>query len=289
MDKKRIAYVSAELNRIDPDPDLDWPIFNSACQDLPLLVDLVHWDDAAVDWAKYELVVIRSPWNYSERRNDFVAWAQRVEAQTKLLNPAAIVKANTDKTYLADLSEQISVIPTLFVPPGQVDQDDIVELILQAGALAIKPNIGAGASLASRVTSTQEALAAISRIHQAGFIAMIQPYLTEVDKNGEVAIVVLGGEISHAVQKVPALTVGGHGDAQAETEVTQEMRDFVQKISSLIPNWNELLYARVDVVPTEQGLFLMELELTEPTLFFEQNPAAAKRLAQIVLDRLTSR
>lgn len=289
MDKNKIAYVSAELNRVDPDPDLDWPIFKTACQDLPLLVDLVHWDDPAVDWAKYELVVIRSPWNYSEKRNEFVAWAQRVEAQTKLLNPAAIVKANTDKTYLAELSEQISVIPTLFVPPGQVNQDDIVELILQAGALAIKPNIGAGASLASRVTGTQEALTAISRIHQAGFIAMIQPYLTEVDKNGEVAIVVLGGEISHAVQKVPALTVGGHGDAQAVTEVTQVMRDFVQKISLLIPNWNDLLYARVDVVPTEQGLYLMELELTEPTLFFEQHPAAANRLAQIILDRLASR
>lgn len=288
MDKKRIAYVSAELNRAEPDPDLDWPIFKSACKDLPLLVDLVHWDDSDVQWDTYQLAIIRSPWNYSKKRKEFVAWAYQVEEKTRLLNPAKIVEANTDKTYLAELAQQISVIPTLFVSPGEVKQDDVAELILQAGALAIKPNIGAGASLAIRVTDTQEALAAILKIHQAGFVAMIQPYLNEVDKNGEVAIVVIGGEISHAVQKVPALTVGGHGDAQALSPITPSMRDFVKKISLLIPNWSDLLYARVDVVPTDRGLFLMELELTEPTLFFEQYPPAARLLAQEILNRLAS-
>ena len=107
-------------------------------------------------------------------------------------------------------------------------------------------------------------------------------------RNGEVAIVVIDGEISHAVKKIPALTIGGHGDAQAATLVTTEMREFVKKIATLIPNWSDLLYARVDVVPTTQGLVLMELELTEPTLFFEQHPPASQLLAKAILNRLAS-
>ncbi len=282
-----IAYVSAAINVADPDPDLDWDYFEKASDELNLKVEKVFWNDSEVNWAKYDLVVSRSPWDYTSQRDGFLAWARRVESQTILLNSYETIVKNTDKRYLSELAVVVPVIPTLFLDSSQVNKDDLQELIIQAKAIAVKPNIGAGAALAARAQTIEEALVAIDRIHQAGRLAMIQPYLTEVDSAGEIAIVIIDGEISHAVKKVPALTKGGHGDAQAVTEITDEMREFVRQLAISIADWDSLLYARVDVVPTAQGLLLMELELTEPTLFFPQHPPAAKKLAQGIIKRLT--
>jgi glutathione synthase/RimK-type ligase-like ATP-grasp enzyme len=282
-----IAYVSAALNTADPDPDLDWDFFEKASDEVGLKVEKVFWNDSEIDWAKFDLAIIRSPWDYTSQRDAFLAWARRVESQTTLLNSYATISKNTDKRYLLELAALVPVIPTLFMDATQVNHEDLQELIIQAKAIAVKPNIGAGAALAVRAQTIEAALAAIAKIHQAGRLAMVQPYLAEVDTQGEIAIVIIDGEISHAVKKVPALTKGGHGDAQAATEITQEMRDFVRQLSEGVAEWGSLLYARVDVVPTDQGLLLMELELTEPTLFFPQEPAAAKKLANSILKRLT--
>lgn len=287
MVKKRIAYVSAELNPKDPDPDFDWPVFKKVCEKFPFDLNLVHWDDTSVNWQDFDLAVVRSPWNYSNLREEFVAWAYRAQELTNLQNPAKIIEANTDKLYLIDLAKVVPIIPTTFIKEEKEAEAKIKELLSQNQALAIKPNIGAGAALASRVTNASDATLAIAKILQAGFVAMVQPYLPEVDTIGEVAIVLIGGEISHAVKKVPALTVGGHGDPQELVDVTQEMRDFVQKISSSLSYFDDLLYARVDVVPTQAGLVLMELELTEPTLFLEQCPQGANRLANEILSLLS--
>lgn len=281
------AYVSAALNLSDPDPDLDWDIFKQACQKIDLKVEKVYWNDNSVDWSKYDLVVIRSPWDYTSAREEFLTWARQVERQVVLLNNVEIIEKNTDKRYLLELADFVPVIPTLFLEPGQVNKEDLQELIIQAQALAIKPHIGAGASLAGRAESLSEATELIEKIHQAGRLAMVQPYLKEVDSIGEIAIVLIDGEISHAVKKVPALTRGGHGDAKELSAVTDEMRDFVAKLSKGVANWQSLLYARVDVVPTSDGLVLMELELTEPTLFFPQQPSAAEKLANGIYKRLT--
>jgi SUMO ligase MMS21 Smc5/6 complex component len=81
-----IAYVSAALNLVDPDPDLDWDIFEQACKKIDLKVEKVFWNDERVDWAKYDLVVIRSPWDYTSQREEFLTWARQVENQVVLLN-----------------------------------------------------------------------------------------------------------------------------------------------------------------------------------------------------------
>jgi glutathione synthase/RimK-type ligase-like ATP-grasp enzyme len=282
-----IAYVSAALNLVDPDPDLDWDIFEQACKKIDLKVEKVFWNDERVDWAKYDLVVIRSPWDYTSQREEFLTWARQVENQVVLLNNFETIEKNTDKRYLLELANFVPVIPTLFLKPGQINKEDLQELLIQAEALAIKPKIGAGASLAGRAESLDVASELIEKIHEAGRLAMVQPYLKEVDSLGEIAIVLIDGEISHAVKKVPALTKGGHGDAQELIAVTDEMREFVAKLSKIVVNWQSLLYARVDVVPTSDGLVLMELELTEPTLFFPQQPSAAEKLAQGIYKRLT--
>jgi glutathione synthase/RimK-type ligase-like ATP-grasp enzyme len=283
----RIAYVSAQLNAADPDPDLDWDLFEAACLDFDFEVEKVFWNDETVNWSDYRLAILRSPWDYTSQRDKFLSWAKSLTGQTTLINDFETIQANTDKRYLIELAKAVPTIETTFIYPNSLKNTDLESLLIKHKNLAIKPHIGAGAILAAKTDSLAGALNQISEIHHAQRIAMVQPYLTEVDTAGEIALVILGGEISHAVKKVPALTRGGHGDAQELVEVTKPLNEFVELISKNVENWHDLLYARIDVVPTAEGLLLMELELTEPTLFFPQFPAAANKLAQLISQRIS--
>jgi glutathione synthase/RimK-type ligase-like ATP-grasp enzyme len=282
-----VAYVTADIDFLDPDPDWDMPAVVAGLRAAGVDVDTPNWDDVNVEWSKYDLVVIRSTWNYPPRRNEFVAWANSVAAMTTLLNPAHVIADNTDKTYLARLvSAGIPVIPTQVLAVGErVDWTDPV--FAAAARIVVKPTIGAGAIGASMNDSTHEAETQITKHHAAGSAVLVQPYLDAVDTAGEVAIVVIDGDITHAVKKVPALSQGGHGDALELAPVDDTMRTFVAAVAELVPEWSELLYARVDVVPDGVGgWLLMELELTEPTLFLGLQDGAADLLIAALLRRL---
>jgi hypothetical protein len=62
-----------------------------------------------VDWSTFDLVVVRSTWDYPDRREAFLAWA---ESLPHVLNPPEVLRWNTDKRYLEELS--VDVIPTTF-------------------------------------------------------------------------------------------------------------------------------------------------------------------------------
>jgi glutathione synthase/RimK-type ligase-like ATP-grasp enzyme len=282
-----IAYVTAEVDFLDPDPDWDMPAVVAGLRAAGVDVDTPRWDDLEVDWSRYDLVVIRSTWNYAPRRADFVAWARSVEALTTLLNPAHVIAENTDKVYLAGLvSAGIPVIPTQVLLPGQAPEWSAPEFA-QAQRIVVKPTVGAGAIGASLNDSLQRAQEQIDAHHAAGSAVLVQPYVDAVDSDGEVAIVVIDGAITHAVKKVPALSQGGHGDAMEVVDVDDTMRTFVDSIALLVPEWSELLYARVDVVPDGNGdWLLMELELTEPTLFLGMHEGATDLLVAAILRRV---
>ena len=69
----RIAYVSAQLNAADPDPDLDWDLFEAACLDFDFEVEKVFWNDETVNWSDYRLAILRSPWDYTSQRDKFLS------------------------------------------------------------------------------------------------------------------------------------------------------------------------------------------------------------------------
>jgi hypothetical protein len=53
-----------------------------------------------------------------------------------------------------------------------------------------------------------------------------------------------------------------------------------------VPARGPLLYARVDLLPGDDGApVLVELELTEPSLFFLTDPGAVDRFVQAVVRR----
>ncbi|WP_344082949.1 hypothetical protein [Luedemannella helvata] len=245
----------------------------------------VVWDDPTVDWALYDLAVLRSPWDYARRRDEFVRWAASVPA---LANPAAVVEWNTDKRYLASLAAAgVPVVPTTWVEPGeQVD-------LPTSGEWVIKPAISAGSVDTGRYDLSDPAhrplaSAHVARLSSAGRVTMLQPFLPAVDSYGETAMIYLGGRFSHAIRKGPMLDgpdlgVEGLYKEEVITARTPTVTEHAVADAVLAAAPGDLLYARVDLIPGPDGSpILVELELTEPSLFLAYADGAADRLAAAI-------
>lgn len=247
---------------------------------------LAAWEDD-IDWASFDLVVLRSPWNYIDRLDDFLAWAERVSRVTRLANPLEVIRWNTDKRYLEQLAASgAPVVPSVFVAPGERVPDGAV-----TGHVVVKPTVGNGSNGALLVRDDPaRAIAHVEALHAQGRTALIQPYLEQVDTHGERALVFLGGELSHAATKGAILSravtrsTGVYADEQitgatasdAERDVAEQV---LRAAADVLPAARELLYARVDLLPTDDGPVLLELELTEPSLFLTYADGAPERAA----------
>ena len=278
----RIAIVTTlDLEVPDTDEELLLPHLPEA--------ELAAWDDPAVDWARFDVAVLRSTWNYHDRLEDFLDWARAASEVTRLLNPVATVEWNTDKRYLADLAAAgIPVVPTTFVAPGETVPDDAV--VALDGHLVVKPSVGAGSNGARLFEGDAEgALAHIAALHAHGKVAMVQPYLAQVDTDGETALIYLGGELSHAARKAAILSrqmswaTGLYADEKVvPTTPTEAERALADHIVATLPGMGHgpLAYIRVDLLPSAGGPMVLELELTEPSLFLAMSPGASERAAE---------
>jgi glutathione synthase/RimK-type ligase-like ATP-grasp enzyme len=283
----KIAYVVGNDDPIDPDPDLDIPFAIKAAEQLEIDLVFANWNVKSIAWESFDAAVIRSAWDYVPVRDEFLQFAKNVETKTKLFNSYDVMRWNTDKKYLSNLENKgVPIIPTKFASNIDEAMPAISWAFGIAEAIAIKPTVGAGARLAGKATTEAEAIEFVKRILEAKRTAIIQPYISSVDDEGEKAIIVINGEISHVAKKVPALTKGGHGDAAGQLEITSEIKDIVKNISNAVNEWDDLLFARVDVVRMGEKLVLMELELTEPWLFMQFRPEAGVNLFKALKQRI---
>ncbi|WP_062518024.1 ATP-grasp domain-containing protein [Demequina gelatinilytica] len=250
---------------------------------------LVAWDDPAVDWAGFDVAILRSTWNYHDDLDGFLAWARHASSLTRLLNPVDTVAWNTDKRYLADLAAAgFPVVPTTFVAPGDAVPDDAV--VGLGGHLVVKPSVGAGSNGARLFDGDAAGAAAhVAALHAQGKVAMIQPYLAEVDTTGETALVYLGGRFSHAARKGAILSrdmsfdTGLYADEEiTSATATAAERALADSLVAALPGMGHpgLAYVRVDLLPTADGPVVLELELTEPSLFLTLDPEAPVRAAE---------
>jgi hypothetical protein len=290
-ENSRVALVTCEEL-----PDLwedDHPL-RDALIARGVTVSTPRWDDD-IDWSAFDLTVLRSPWDYTLRRDAFVAWAGTVP---HLANPADIVAWNTDKRYLAELAAAgVPVTPTTFIGPDQVF------VLPEPGEWVVKPSISAGSRDTGRYHLPAQAAAAsahVRRLQAAGRTVLIQPFLSAVDTAGETALLFLpdaGDDLtfSHAIRKGPILTGpdGGPEDKSAREKITPrtatdaDLDVAAQALAAIPGGAARLLYARVDVIPGPDGSpLLVELELTEPSLFLLHADGAADRLADAILRRL---
>ena len=309
MQPVSIALVTARAAR---DQDEDLSPLDAALRACGAKVTIVDWDDTAVDWSAFDLALLRSPWDYSQRLPEFLAWAERTAAQSRLLNPLPVIRWNTDKHYLAELARAgVATVPSVFVEPGD-DADaaldrffcDDASLSRPAAMLShertgeefvVKPAVGAGSRDAQRYARADcaNALVHARRLLGAGRSVLLQPYLDRVDAYGETALIFFNGAFSHAIRKGPLLC-RGEAPTRAlfapehilpRTPGADELL-VAERTLAAIPFAQPLLYARVDLIRDASGApCVLELELTEPSLFFAHAPGSAERFAKAILAR----
>lgn len=261
------------------------------------------WDDPAVDWASFDLVVLRSVWDYSSRREEFLAWAAGVPT---LRNPLNVIRWNSDKHYVDALARQgLPVVETQWLEPERnFTTRDLHNRFPAREDFVVKPAISAGSADTGRYTATDAdsrrmAIQHAHRVLSEGRSVMVQRYMPEIDQFGESALVYLHGEYSHAMHKGAMLVGEDPGDEKAYTreamspwtpsdlEIETGAR-FISEVRRLVPGRSEgsrpLLYARVDlVVRGDRPPLLMELELVEPALYLPLSPGALDRFANAIL------
>jgi len=260
------------------------------------------WDDPAVDWSGYDLTVVRSTWDYPADRAAFLGWAGRIR---ELHNPGPVLVWNTDKTYLRDLEQAGQpIVPTRWAEPGRAI-GALGAPDAPAGEFVLKPTVGAGSKGVGRFDPRRTGALAAARAHaqalqDAGRTVMVQPYLADVDQAGETALIFFDGAFSHAVTKaamLPDESVNrldtGYSDSLFVEERIEpcspspaELALAGSVLEVVGARFGPLLYARVDLLPTPAGPVLIELELTEPSLFLSYEPAAADRLAAAIATRI---
>jgi glutathione synthase/RimK-type ligase-like ATP-grasp enzyme len=295
--RPRVALVSARAAH-DLDEDLAPLLAALAAAGADAVV--ADWDGPGVDWGAFDVALLRSTWDYTDRLAEFLDWADRTSRVTALINPPAVVRWNTDKHYLRDLARAgVPTVPTRFVEPGEGAARALADFLAQERAeeWVVKPAVGAGSRDAARYARGDEAAAAahLERLLRAGRSVLLQPYLSQVDRHGETALIYLGGRFSHAIRKGPLLR---RGDAPTDAlfaaehitprSPAAEELEVAQRALAALP-FETPLYARVDQIRSADGKpLLLELELTEPSLFFAHAPGAAARLASRLCARLTS-
>ncbi|MBS0583203.1 MAG: hypothetical protein JSS42_08895 [Proteobacteria bacterium] len=330
MSHSRLAVVTAAAAR-DLDEDLS-PLAD-ALHECGQRFDIVNWDDARIDWSRYDLAVLRSTWDYTTRLHEFLDWAERVSRATRLVNPLDVVRWNTDKHYLGDLARAgVATVASHFIEPGE-DAAALLERFLhkhETSEFVVKPSVGAGSRDAQRYGHEERAaaLAHAQRLLDAGRSVLLQPYLDRVDAHGETAAIFFDGAFSHAIRKGPLLR-RGEGPTRAlfaaehitsRTPTAEELR-VAQDALDAIPigepapadrphlslaraageggtvraanggvrgKPQPLLYARVDLIRDGADKpCVLELELTEPSLFFAHADGSAQRFAQAITRRLS--
>ena len=295
--KPVVAFVSARAARGQDD---DLPPFAAALQAVGVRMEVVDWDDPTVKWESFDLALLRSTWDYTERLQEFLVWVDATARRTTVLNPPSVVRWNTDKHYLRELARAavpVPVVPSTFVEPGESAEQALDSFVARHDCpeFVVKPSVSANARDTERHARTrvEPAVAQARRLLDAQRSVLLQPYLDSVDRDGETSLIYFAGQFSHAIRKAPVLPRGGAGSSTvgliAQERITprvpgtDELRVAEKVLAAL--SFETPLYARIDLIRDAGGApTLLELELTEPSLFLVHAPCAAERFVAAVLE-----
>jgi hypothetical protein len=268
---------------------IDDDLVHEPLQKLGWNVHNVPWDKS-VDWNAFDIVVIRSPWDYQAHLDQFLDVLKRIESSSAiLLNGLELVQWNISKNYLFELENKgVQLVPGIKFK--SLNKNDILSAFdtFQTSEIIIKPLIGANADHNYRIKKDSpfdfDRLEGVFQ-HREG---MIQPFMDSVISEGEFSLMYFNGELSHVILKTAK-----PGDYRVQEEhgggvipIQNPEPLLVSKAAQVIKTLPDTpLYARVDLVRTPSDSFaLMEFELIEPCLYFRFDENAASRFAKSIDD-----
>jgi glutathione synthase/RimK-type ligase-like ATP-grasp enzyme len=250
-----------------------------------LKVVRLSWDDPDFDWSSTNFVLFRTTWDYFDRFDEFSAWLTKISQQTTLINSENIIRWNLDKHYLLDLQQNgVHICESYFIEKGTSSTLKVLSEKYSLTNFVIKPCISGAARHTYKVNlETISEYESIFKklISQEAFI--IQPFQHNIVEKGEISLMIMNGEFTHAVLKIAK-----KGDFRVQDDFggsvhnynpTEEEIAFAEKAVNACPE--KPMYARVDVFTDNNGkLAIAELELIEPELWFRNSPEAAAQLSK---------
>jgi len=248
--------------------------------------ETVSWRSSRVNWDDYDVVLIRSCWDYQEDPVRFLAVLEAIErSSARLENQLDLVNWNLDKKYLRELENAgINIVPTEWM--ASFSKELILSCFdkLETAEIVVKPNISANADNTFRLSAEQFLSLAPelqNTFNQRDF--MVQPFMQSIVTEGEFSLFFFAEEYSHTILKKPKArdfrVQEEHGGILTTVEPEAALLDNARKVlASVSP---KPLYSRADFVRTSSGFALMELELIEPSLYFNMDPASTGRFARV--------
>ena len=269
--------------------------------DQPMLLlgwqtEVVSWRSTCVNWSDYDVVIIRSPWDYQDDMESFIAVLSNIEnSSARLENNLSVVQWNINKNYLKSLEDaEVQIVPTLW--PETFDAENLTDYFTHFSTeqIVLKPRVSANADNTFWLTKEnyQSKLTELSQAFENREL-MVQPFITAICQEGEFSLFYFNGNYSHTILKTPA-----NGDFRVQEEhggslfaVTPEsaLTTAAQKTMQAISNLHgELLYARIDFVRHQDTFALMEAELIEPSLYFNMDDTSPQRFVDAFATRMAS-
>jgi glutathione synthase/RimK-type ligase-like ATP-grasp enzyme len=252
--------------------------------------DIVDWRSGR-DFSKFDLIVLRSCWDYHLRVAEFISWLEQVAQKTEVLNPIDTVLLNHNKFYLREVEALgIEIAPTVFVTGNDSIEPDAWQEIKSWPKSVAKPAISASAHKTWLFESAALPEKDDLKDSMQGKDFLVQQFLPEIETKGEISFIYIDGAYSHAVLKRPAAgdfrVQKEHGGSAELFHPDSALLHDVDEIAATVPQVRDSLYCRIDAVARDGKLALMELELIEPELFLGLAEGAAEKFADAIVRRI---
>lgn len=255
------------------------------------LADEVSWRKEGVNWDQYDLVVIRSPWDYQKDFSKFLEVLKTIEnSSAQLANPLHVVNWNINKKYLKELDTKgVEIVPTIWRDTIVAEEINDFFEHFSTEEIIIKPCISAGAYDTFRIKRDNFQSSSTKLVQLfTNRDCMVQPFMPAILSEGEFSIFYFNNEFSHAILKTPTdddfRVQEEHGGRLSKIEPEAKLKLLAEKVLSAIDS--RLLYARLDFVRSATGFALMEAELIEPSLYFNLDPDSPERFAMAIVESM---
>ena len=252
------------------------------------------WAFKNFDWTSTKYAIFRSTWDYFERFDEFFIWLENTKNKTTFINSYEIINWNIDKHYLQDLiKNKVNISPTLFIEKGESNTLSALLQKTKWKEAVIKPAISGAARHTYRInTKNYKEYENIFRELIGKECVLFQEFMMNIETKGEISLIMIGGEYTHAVKKIAKKgdfrVQDDHGGTVEQYIATESEIEFAKNCLEKCPY--SPIYARVDVVyDNNNKLSLSELELIEPELWFRNKIESATLLAEEVFSLLSSK
>ncbi|MGJ8678805.1 ATP-grasp domain-containing protein [Paraglaciecola sp.] len=254
------------------------------------LTEEVSWKNKDVNWNDFDVVIIRSTWDYQQFCAEFLACLRKIDASSATLeNSLKVVEWNISKAYLKELQNQgVDIVPSLWFEKFDLAEIENSFSHFSEQQIVIKPLVSANSDFTYRLTLGQ-LIAQKTQLMEvfSNREFMVQPFLKSIVEEGEYSLFYFSGEYSHTILKQPKAgdfrVQEEHGGQLLTVEPDEKMLTAARHSLAALPD--DVLYARIDLVKFKGEFVVMEIELIEPSLYFNMDPASPQRFVDAFVQR----